>query len=85
MTMKNIIPMPERGVDIQGERSDILERVRKYAPKKLGHYKRAYAGKSLKAAVIAKCLDCTCDQTVEIRLCPCAGCPLWTYRPYQDK
>jgi hypothetical protein len=28
----------------------------------------------------AKCLDCSCDQPKEVRLCPCFECPLWGYR-----
>ena len=28
----------------------------------------------------AKCLDCTCGQSKEIRLCPIINCPLYPYR-----
>jgi hypothetical protein len=28
----------------------------------------------------AKCLDCSCNQPKEVRLCPCFDCPLWGYR-----
>jgi hypothetical protein len=31
-------------------------------------------------AIRAKCLDCTCDQPKEVRLCTCLSCPLWGYR-----
>lgn len=31
-------------------------------------------------AIRAKCLDCTAGQFIEIRLCPCTGCPLYEYR-----
>lgn len=31
-------------------------------------------------AVRAKCLDCSGGQPKEVRLCPCEGCPLWSYR-----
>ena len=27
-----------------------------------------------------KCLDCTCNQPKEIRLCPIINCPLYPYR-----
>ena len=27
-----------------------------------------------------KCLDCTCNQPREIRLCPIENCPLYPYR-----
>ncbi len=37
----------------------------------------------------AKCLDCSCGQPKEIRLCPVIKCPLWPYRmgkrPKQDE
>ena len=40
-------------------------------------------------AIRAKCLDCCCDQTKEVQLCPCAECPLYPYRagrdPYRKK
>jgi hypothetical protein len=31
-------------------------------------------------AIRAKCLDCTCNQPKEVRLCPVYSCPLWPYR-----
>lgn len=31
-------------------------------------------------AIRAKCLDCTCGQTFEIRNCPITECPLYEYR-----
>lgn len=33
-----------------------------------------------RAAIRAKCLDCTCGSAYEVRLCPCDDCPLWRYR-----
>lgn len=39
-------------------------------------------------AIRAKCLDCTCNQVVEVRNCPIKECPLYEYRmghrPKQD-
>lgn len=40
---------------------------------------------SMKSAVALKCLDCSCFQPVEIKLCATQGCPLWAFRPYQTK
>ncbi len=48
-------------------------------------FKKAYEKKSMRAAVNSKCLDCTCFQVKEIRDCSVHGCPLWKYRPYQNK
>ena len=31
-------------------------------------------------AIRAKCLDCCCNQRLEVKLCPAKGCPLWPYR-----
>jgi len=31
-------------------------------------------------AIRMKCLDCTCGQVKEIRLCPIINCPLYPYR-----
>ena len=39
--------------------------------------------KMLREAIRDKCLDCTCDQRVEIKMCPVTNCPLWKHRPYQ--
>ena len=36
--------------------------------------------KSPLKAIRAKCLDCMCDQPMEVRLCPCTDCPLYPYR-----
>lgn len=31
-------------------------------------------------AIRAKCLDCSCGQIAEVRLCPSVNCPLYPYR-----
>jgi len=31
-------------------------------------------------AIRAKCLDCCCGSSNEVRLCPSEDCPLWPYR-----
>ena len=47
-------------------------------------YDKAMSGKSLRAAVDMKCLDCMCWQSTEIRNCNAVSCPLHPYRPYKD-
>ncbi len=47
-------------------------------------FKRVENG-SLKSAVVLKCLDCTAYQPNEVRHCPCTNCPLFVFRPYQQK
>lgn len=46
---------------------------------------KALQGKSMRAAVDAKCSDCMCWQNVEIKRCNIITCPLWAFRPYADK
>jgi len=48
-------------------------------------YDKAMGGKSLRAAVDSKCLDCMCWQQAEVRDCPVATCTLWPYRPYRNR
>ena len=56
------------------------------APSKLRTFLRAYSGAATKReAIRAKCLDCSNLAVGEIRNCPATGCPLWHYRPYQQK
>lgn len=40
--------------------------------------------KMLREAIRDKCLDCTCDQRTEIKMCPVTKCPLWKHRPFQS-
>lgn len=35
-------------------------------------------------AMRLKCLDCVCQQTKEVRLCPTTYCPLYPYRMGED-
>ena len=40
---------------------------------------------SPRQAIKAKCLDCSHHDRAEISLCGVVTCPLWAYRPFQDK
>ncbi len=67
---------------------DQKQRVREIAassPSYAGVAKRAYSGKSKAAGIKAKCLDCSCWQRIEITNCTALACPLWPYRPYQER
>ena len=44
-------------------------------------YHKAMNGKSLRAAINAKCHDCMNWQIKEVHRCEVATCPLWPYRP----
>jgi hypothetical protein len=49
------------------------------------NYERAMSGKSLRAAATAHCLECVMWVIEEVRLCTARSCPLYPYRPYQQK
>ncbi len=49
------------------------------------NWDKAMTGKSLRAAVKAKCLDCMCWQLTEVYQCSCVACPLYPYRPAPQK
>ena len=42
------------------------------------------AKKELLKVIHQKCMDCTCDQVKEVRLCPSERCPLWQFRMGKD-
>ena len=69
----------------QKMRSRRLEMVGKLAPSKLRRFKRAYVGKSMRAAINANCLDCMGYEQRGIRSCRIFDCPFWDYRPYRIK
>lgn len=48
-------------------------------------YHKAMRGRSLRAAVNAKCQDCTNYQRKEIKDCLVVTCPLYLYHPYQKR
>ena len=31
-------------------------------------------------AIRLKCLDCCCESSAEVKICPSQDCPLWAYR-----
>lgn len=49
-------------------------------------YAKCMSGKiSLRSAIKMKCNECVGHQRPEVTQCSSYGCPLWPYRPYQDK
>lgn len=49
-------------------------------PRKKGLMEPQYSKANIYRAIRAKCLDCCCNQTVEITNCSAKGCPLRPYR-----
>jgi len=46
------------------------------------NWDKAIEGKSLRACVKSKCLDCMNWLASEVKACSCAACPLFEVRPY---
>lgn len=76
---------PFRGRDaaqIEAKRAERLRDISEYAPRHLKLFKRAYAGKSLRAAVNAFCCECLgFAPSDEIAECTAPACPLFAVRP----
>jgi hypothetical protein len=61
----------------------VLEYIRKDGPASEGVFKKAFSGKaSPRAAIKAKCLECTWLDRKAITECTADECPLWHYRPF---
>lgn len=75
---------PFRGHDAgetEVKRAERLVDVKKDAPRYLNTFRRAYAGKSLRAAVNAHCIECMGFDAAAVRECSALACPLFQYRP----
>ncbi len=65
-------------------RQELIAAQREHVPENcLKIYDKAMEGKSLRAAINARCIDCCAWQKVEVHKCPAMACPLWAVRPYQ--
>lgn len=62
----------------------MLREVAEDHPSKLNVFRKAYSGFSLRAAITAKCLECTSCDVNAIRNCSSSSCPLLNVRPYQE-
>ena len=71
-------------VGIEAKRAERLEAVRQDAPRYLNVFRRAYAGKSLRAAVNAFCHECLGFED-HPRDCTAPACPLFAQRPGRGK
>jgi len=68
-------------VEIEAKRANRLADVQRDSPRYLNTFRRAYAGKSLRAAVNAFCIECMGFEYAAIRDCTAPACPLFLYRP----
>ena len=66
--------------EIARKREAWLEDVREHAPRYVGTFRRAYSGKSLRAAVNAGCCECMGLSAAEVKKCTAPACPFWPYR-----
>ena len=72
--------------DFKGVIKTRLAEIQKHTPKLHPLFFRVYAGQTgLTEAVKAKCLDCGCWQIDEVRNCTIFTCPIWDFRPFQQK
>ena len=71
--------------EAENDREEIAEHLKEMPPIYRATYKKAVAGKSLRAAVNSFCAECVMWQREEVRLCTSLSCQLWPYRPYRDK
>lgn len=67
--------------EIELKRAKRLEDVQRDAPRYENTFRRAYAGKSLRAAGNAFCIECMGFDAAEVRICTAPACPLFSYRP----
>ena len=67
--------------ELDAKRAKRLEDVRMDAPRYLNTFRRAYAGKSLRAAVNAFCVECQGYDPSAVKNCTAPACPLFTHRP----
>jgi len=74
---------PSEGTSAEGIDSIDAERAQRLAdvpPKYRDLYRKAYAGKSRKAAIRAHCLECVYWSADEVRRCTALACPLYEFR-----
>lgn len=69
--------------DSTARQEKIVERRKQIPDIHRANYDKAIRGRSMKAGVKAFCLECTCWQKEEVRLCTDLACPLYPYRPYR--
>jgi len=67
--------------EIAQRRATKLARVKGYAPRQVGRFRRAFEGNSLRAAVDAMCVECMGYVASDVAGCTAPACPLWGYRP----
>lgn len=77
--------MDKKGLNMKS-RKELIAAQREHVPENcLKIYDKAMEGKSLRAAVNARCLDCCAWQKAEVHKYPAMACPLWSVRPYQRR
>ena len=62
------------------QKNQIIERLHHMPPALRRLYLQAFKGKSLRAAVTAKCWDCMAWHRSEVHKCPVLACPLYPFR-----
>ena len=68
-------------VEIDPKCTKKLADIAKHSPRYLRMFQRAFAGKSLRAAVNAFCAECVGFIAGDVRTCTVPDCPLFSCRP----
>jgi len=77
---------PKTDVILTSEQEKDIAKVKRVMPSVLRVFIKAFSMKGGRnAAIRAKCIECSNFQKAEVGACSISGCPLWRYRPYQDK
>ena len=67
-------------------RALMMKQVREDGPSRLGAFRAVYDGSaSPRQAIKTKCLECCWLDEAGIRECTATACPVWGFRPYQQK
>lgn len=83
---KQPLQTPPQGEYSDPKRNLMIKQVSEDAPSKLGVFKRVYASTAApRMAIKAMCLQCCWMDVAGIRECTGTACPLWGFRPYQQK
>ncbi len=85
-TTKNLPPkVPAKAHFGTLKREMMLRAIQSDAPSRLTVFRRAFEGRSLRAAVTAKCLECVWLDLKAIRECAATECPLHEVRPFRPR
>ena len=81
--MNASVQAPE-GIELDPQKARKLQDVAQESPRHVETFRKAFEGKSLRAAINAHCVECVGYDAREIRGCTVRGCPLYEVRPHRE-